>query len=176
MDHMLKKKLMGSVRTRFHLAMHNQPLKPISCLQLNLHHCIAATANLAATLCGNDFALLQEPWQSKGRVNGLNIRSHNLFYCKTNEKVRTCILFKNYIDAILLSLFSCSDLTVVRMKLVGGTSSGVVVSSAYMPHDSSTPPSINLLRELVDFCCDNRIPLITGAGANARTSHVLGQL
>lgn len=122
------------------MAAPQQP--PISCLQLNMHHSKAATANLLPTLCGGriDIALLQEPWQHGGRVRGLSIQTHTTYSLNSHVKVRTCVLINKKIDAILLSQFSSSDLTSVRIRLDGDSSEGVVVASAYLPHDEDSPP------------------------------------
>ena len=42
-----------------------------------------------------------------------------------------------------------------------------VFASVYMPGDSDTPPPSKILRELINYCKDNRLGIIIGTDANS---------
>ena len=83
----------------------------------NLQHNIAASRVLSRTVSviGIDKALIQEPWQCKGRIRGLNIPGYTLFLAGGIDKPGACILTRNK-TTWMLPGFSCRDLVAVLIK------------------------------------------------------------
>jgi hypothetical protein len=60
-----------------------------------------------------DIAPIQEPWIYRGQIRG------TVFSVVLVGNVRSCIFVKNYINALLLLEFCCSDATTVRITRGG---------------------------------------------------------
>lgn len=121
----------------------------LNIIQINLHHCRAAALNLAAALLrmGVDVALIQEPWQRRGVVCGLNIRGYNILTPTSREKVLSCIVVKSNLNYLFLSNLSNADLTVARLETGSGEGgSGMLVASVYLPYEAPNPPGEGLIK------------------------------
>jgi hypothetical protein len=117
-------------------------------VQLNMHHSIAATSELAPRLCGGliDVCLLQEPYIRNNEVVGLNDKNYDLVYKSSGEKQRTCLVVKKGIKFILLNEYSSGDETTAKVvfREKNGGESKIVLCSAYFPYDSPNPPSLKV--------------------------------
>jgi hypothetical protein len=87
-------------------------------IQLNMHHSIAATSELARRLCGGliDACLLQEPYIRNNEVVGLNDKNYDLVYDSSGEKPRTCLVIKKGIKFILMNEYSGGDETALMVS------------------------------------------------------------
>ncbi|KAL7724109.1 hypothetical protein ACLKA6_019109 [Drosophila palustris] len=108
-------------------------------LQINLHHCKAASAALLLRLAGGgaDIDLIQEPWVVGGKVSGLGSADYKLFVA----------------NAQAVSL----ELRPAPIRLL----------SSYMAYDQEGPIPEDIARSLVSDCASNKIGLIIGCDANA---------
>ncbi|XP_073821388.1 uncharacterized protein [Musca autumnalis] len=138
-------------------------------VQINLHHCRAAAAELLLSLTKTevDIALVQEPYLHKNRVSGLNDGRYSIFSASNGEKVRSCIVAKKSLNLIQLYNYSDGDTTVVRLEV--GSGRALVLASVYMPYEEPNPPGI-LLRKLVEETM-SKANLIVGCDANAHHFH-----
>ena len=144
-------------------------MEGIRCVQINLHHCKAATALLARQLQLDkfDIALIQEPYLYKGVIKGLGGTGGNIYYlCSTND-ARTCIYARNGLNAMPINNFCSRDLTTIRV-LTGGADArkAVILASAYLPYEDKEPPA-TYIRELVNYGTRDNLDLILGCDANA---------
>ena len=134
-------------------------------LQINLHHCKAASAALLRHLSkgGADIVLIQEPWIYRGNISGLRTPTHKLI-APIKGKTRTCILIRSHLKAFLIPHFSNSDITTISLNL-----EGVIyrISSFYMAHDSEEPPPGTVLSRLVEDSRERKNFLLLGGDANA---------
>jgi hypothetical protein len=73
------------------------------------------------------------------------------------------------VDATLLPLLSCGDLTAVqlRLKLMDGIYRDVIIGSAYMPYDSEDLPPQEEIKKLVAYAKDKALELLLGCDANS---------
>jgi hypothetical protein len=67
----------------------------------------------------------------------------------------------------MLPGFSCRDLVAVLVKYF---EDGVVVCSAYLPHDSQDPPPTTEFEELMRYCKEEHLCLIIGCDSYAHHS------
>ena len=134
-------------------------------LQINLHHCKAASAALLLHLAEVevDVVLIQEPWILKNKVTGLNTKNYNIFVANTTGKLRSCILSKKSLNSFLISRFSDEDHTAISLESNKGL---IRLCSAYMGHDKSGPPQ-DILRNLVEDSNSKKVELIIGCDANS---------
>jgi hypothetical protein len=66
---------------------------------------------------------------------------------------RACILVRNTIQAFPLLELCSRDVVTVRLSFKGGESIGdLIVTSAYLPHDSDKPPQSRELQDVVNYC------------------------
>ena len=139
----------------------------INCIQLNMQHCKLASWTLAAKLCSESryVALIQEPYCPKTAV--LNVpKNARLHVGKQRSKVRACIFASEDIYAWRLTEFSNEDMVTIGVRdRQDRNDSRVIISSVYIPGESPDPPQ-QLLRDLVNHCDNENIPLIVGADVN----------
>ena len=107
---------------------------PLKVLQINLHHCQAASALLCKRLAGTESAIVltQEPWVFRGDVRGLSRRS-TVHRCVDKDNApRACVLTSQDINAWMLPQFSNRDTvavsTMIRYK---NTARTVIFASVY---------------------------------------------
>ena len=139
----------------------------IRCVQINLHHCKAATALLERQLKLNkfDIALIQEPYIYKGAIRGLGGTGGTIYqHCSTND-MRTCIYVRNGLNAMPLYNFCSRDLTTIKVR-TGGPDANILIASAYLPYEDREPPT-TLVRDLVNHGHRNNLDLLLGCDANA---------
>jgi ribonuclease HI len=119
----------------------------IRLLQINLHHCKAASAELVLRLSTGavDIVFVQEPWVWGGRVCGLKIPGFKLIVAEESSP-RACILAKISLDVFLLSAYSDRDATVVSLEL---RRSSIWLASVYFPNPGPIPSEKvgNLIRD-----------------------------
>lgn len=117
---------------------------------------------------GVDIALIQEPWQKKGKVMGLHMPGYTTISPPFDVKVRTCIVLKHNLNYLFLLHLSCPDLTAVSIEVEYTSRVRVLLfPSAYLPYDSQTLPPWEALICLVQHCSNLHIDLVVGADANA---------
>ncbi|KAL7724063.1 hypothetical protein ACLKA6_001030 [Drosophila palustris] len=107
-------------------------------LQINLHHCKAASAALMLRLAGGgaDIALIQEPWVVCGKVSGLGSPDYKLFVSNAQVSLE--------LQPAPVRLLAC-----------------------YMAYDQEGPLPEDITQSLISDCELNRIGLIVGCDANA---------
>jgi hypothetical protein len=113
-------------------------------------------------------ALIQEPWVYKGKVRGLTNSGGTLNTVEPGMNSRSCIYIRNNINVLPLLEFCSRDATTVRITYTyGGSNRELVVSSAYLPHDSDEPPPFNEVKYIIDYCHSRKKQLIIRCDANA---------
>lgn len=138
----------------------------IKVLQINLHHCIEASASLLVHIIKNniDIVLIQEPWVNQGKICGLEHGSYNLYYSSNNNKFRTCILCRRDIGILLIAQYSCCDQTVVRIETQNGP---MLLTSAYFPHDEVGTPPPKVVCDLIEYSTTRKMFTLIGCDANS---------
>lgn len=145
-------------------------------VQINLHHCKAASAALVLRLAekGEDIALIQEPWTNNGKILGLSASGYRLLYAtqsgNNGKSIRSCILAKANLNIFILSNYSDEDTVTAAWETGGST---IWILSCYMAHDHVDPPPQNLVHRMVTDADTRGIPIIMGADANAH-HHIWG--
>uniref|UniRef100_A0A6V7LXU7 Endonuclease/exonuclease/phosphatase domain-containing protein n=1 Tax=Bracon brevicornis TaxID=1563983 RepID=A0A6V7LXU7_9HYME len=138
--------------------------------QSNLQHSKGTTALLNRDLAVRKtcIALIQEPWVTMSKIQGLNIKGNELRNDLNSPVPRACIVVKRELGAVRLNEFCPRDVVaaVIKLKLRGRFRS-VAICSAYLPSDSADPPPCRKLTELVEFCLANNTLLVIGSDANA---------
>lgn len=147
--------------------MYRRTIQPrkLQVVQINLHHCEAASEDLVQYLTKKDVdvALIQEPWLYRDKIRGLGTKNYELFYSRVEGKKRACIVAKKSLHFILLSQYSTSDLTVVAWEQKGKTQ--LLLASAYMPYEEKEPPP-KAVRDLVQGAGAHGKHLVIGCDAN----------
>lgn len=138
----------------------------IKFLQINLHHCIEASANLILLIkkFNIDIALIQEPWITTNGIQGLDLNGYTLYFDTGLQKLRTCILAKNELNCLQMNQFTNRDQTALRLTINGKS---ILISSAYFAHDDTTNPPPEITTALTEFSIRRNIELIIGCDANA---------
>ena len=138
----------------------------LPCWQINLHHCRAASLNLATELSGADsFAIfIQEPWVYKNRIRGLP-SDWKVYWDAFSNVPRACVVTSPNIQGTMLSQFSSRDSSAVLLESRENGGLGVVLASFYMAYDGLVPPP--LLEELITFCRNGNLGLVIGCDSNA---------
>ncbi|XP_073811771.1 uncharacterized protein [Musca autumnalis] len=138
-------------------------------MQINLHHCKAAAAELLLSLKKSevDTALVQEPYLYKNKVAGLSDGNYTTFATSSGDKVRTCIVAKKNLNLMYLSNYSGGDITAVIMQ--DRSQKSTIFASIYMPYESPDPPGqhVESLIEMMGSTC----LIIMGCDANAHHFH-----
>lgn len=138
----------------------------IKVVQINLHHCEAATDDLLRFMGKErvDVALIQEPWLLANRVRGLRSREFMLLSPPGNGRLRSCILYRKGINMFLMSHYSNEDLTVAALERRGKPT--LLLASMYLPYEEVDPPS-QAVRTLVEVSMLRGHDLVIGCDANA---------
>ena len=144
----------------------------LNCLQINLHHCKAAMANLSRLAAEKQtyIVLAQEPYIYKNKVcqipPGFECISGSL------NPIRACVFVHKSLTYWMLPQFTDADLCSVVVQESGGNSNNqIIFSSVYMPGDSSMAPPSQKVRELATYSQDKGICLILGGDTNAHHAH-----
>ncbi|XP_058977883.1 uncharacterized protein LOC131806741 [Musca domestica] len=159
---------MDSVPSNAVVAVGETKPQLLSIVQINLHHCKAAGAELLLSLSKLevDIALVQEPYIFKNKVTGLGSERYITYATSNGEKVRTCIVAKKNLNLIFLNNFSGGDATAVRLETRTGKTLFLV--SLYLPFEHPDPPG-QVVEELVSVL-GGKGGLIIGCDANAHHS------
>ena len=138
--------------------------------QINLQHCKEASS-LMSHLINKEpttVALIQEPWVFKNYIRGLSTKGGRLFCDSKCDRPRTCIVSGASVQARLLEQFTSQDITAVQTTIdMGGQTRELVLGSAYLPYDASEPPPSKEVVSLIQYCSNNKLPLILGCDANS---------
>ncbi len=138
-------------------------------LQINLHQCKAACHILSKRLQKVQayICLIQEPWFFKGQLRGINSVDSQLVYHRGGIRPRAAVFIKG-MQCCIVPGFVTRDLVAVQIKIgESGDQKDVVICSAYFPSDSGTPPPPKEFKELVEYCAERKLELLTGCDANA---------
>ena len=141
----------------------------ISYINGNLQPSITITGVLTRTAAVKeiDMALIQEPWYCEGSTMGQNILGYTLFSASRTDRPRACIMARDKNTWMLLGL-SCSNLVAVLVNYKEGkTERCLVVCSGYLPYVSSDPPLTRESEELVCYCEEENLYLVTGCDSNS---------
>jgi ribonuclease HI len=145
--------------------MNNRlPLHGISFTQINLQHSKLGTDSLCRTLgmLQTNICLIQEPWVNKGKIRGLGGRGNLYSFGSYAASPRACIITSRDIKAWPLLPYCSRDVTAIRTLWSTGI---VVFASVYMAAEEDCPPP--KVRDLVEYCSNNNLPLIIGSDCNA---------
>ena len=145
-------------------------LNALNVTQINLQHCKAATDLLCKRFDTQmtDVSLIQEPWIRKGSIMGLSKSKYSLFSCQNSAHPRACILARKDISACLLPQLCDSDSVAILINIKQGEiSRDIMLSSTYLPFDSSEQPPSNGMRKVIEYSKNKHIPLILGMDCNA---------
>ncbi|KAI8116750.1 Retrovirus-related Pol polyprotein from type-1 retrotransposable element R1 [Lucilia cuprina] len=140
--------------------------KKLLVVQINLHHCEAASAELVTFFIDSqtDVALIQEPWINNNKVLGLMVKGYTLFVPSSEDKVRTCILAKNELGFLISHSFRSGNITVINREAKGRRM--LTLASVYMPYEATDPPGSEV-RELTAYAKRKSAILVMGCDANA---------
>ncbi|PNF41013.1 hypothetical protein B7P43_G08809 [Cryptotermes secundus] len=83
----------------------------IQFIQINLHHCKAATAILCRQLAEGkvEVALIQEPWIYRGQIRGLKNSEGTVYSVIPGDNVRSCIYVNHHIN-VYHTLWGSTDI------------------------------------------------------------------
>jgi hypothetical protein len=102
-------------------------------VQVNLHHCRAASAAFCVAMKSSDDVLIQDLWTYKGAIRGLKEAGGELIYNRSTQNPRTCILIKKGYQILLLMHHCSRDITAVKIKTSGGNGPReIILGSAYL--------------------------------------------
>ena len=137
----------------------------IKLLQINLHHCKLASANLQLHInrYGANVILIQEPWVCKShRIRGLRFKGFKLLAVQNKGKPRACILVSDNINCCLIPRFSDGDIVVANIAM---EDLDLHIASVYMASDLEIPPP--KVVELTQLSMAQKRNLILACDANA---------
>ncbi|XP_073986093.1 uncharacterized protein [Rhodnius prolixus] len=112
--------------------------------------------------------MLQEPWTREEKVLGKPAGTRVFAQHGAGIRPRAAIIVSRGLHIWRLAEFSSEDSTAVSVSNLHSFSSSsfnVVVASVYFPHDDESPPLV--VRRLIDYCSERRLPLVIGCDANA---------
>lgn len=141
-------------------------------VQINLHHCKAATADINRLLKmvhTYKVALIQEPWVHGTALRGIGGLPGDVFIGASGTEIPRAVVyaFKN-LNALQLTQFNSRDLVAV---LIDGHFNGckrkIIFASAYKPNEYDVLPPSNEIMNLVQFATVTETPLILGCDANS---------
>ena len=149
----------------------------IICSQLNMNHCAASANHINEWLADpsvhnlqpstgggyGKITLIQEPYLRRNKVSNIS-KDFRIFRGINKGLIRSVIITTRNINGWILNQFSDADQVAIMIKTKKRT---IVVASVYMPGDSGTPPPPKLMRELINYCKNNRIGFIIGTDANS---------
>jgi len=134
--------------------------------QINQHRARAAALSFHKEVESQKalIALVQEPWTVGSRVCG-RIPGSILHTGESAQgRPRACVYTRG-VDAWRLAKYCNRDMSTIRINMDTGSPSDLILSSVYMAAEQPAPPA--KLRELVDHCQKNRLPLIVGTDCNS---------
>ncbi len=138
------------------------------CIDINLQHCKAASANLALKLhnLSNFICFIQEPWINGNRICGLRQLCQMFKSPNLNHHPRACIITSDYLITWQINGFCNRDQLVILTKIEIDGVKEVVFSSKYMPYEVLDPAD-QLFIDLIEYCTSNNKPLIINCDTNA---------
>jgi len=143
-------------------------MSAIKCLQINLHHAKAATDVALRRLISQklDVLLIQEPWVTKSRINGLSNNSGKLIYHHGENAPRAALFINNNIDFLPMSRFIQRDIAAVTIDVrVPGGSIKVALASSYHHEEEASPPEA--VASFISHCKKMNLQFIVGCDSNA---------
>jgi hypothetical protein len=140
----------------------------VTCLQLNLHHCIAASVNLARVvdLANPGVVFLQEPWTRKGKIQNVPYG----FDCFSDpQNPRAAVFVTAQLKAWHRPDLSDRDLCVIQTDHILHGRTTILASIIYIPGDGPAVPQ-NLIT-LVEYCSERKFELVVAGVINAHHTH-----
>ena len=134
-------------------------------IQVNLHHCKAASAALMLKVIKDDIdvVLVQEPWINKDRVLGLRAGDYKLLFVQDEGRIRSCILAKSKLNIFLLANYSDADVVAVSIEV---NNQNLWLVSAYLPHDGESLLP-DKMRSLIMDAQVRKVGVVVGCDANS---------
>ena len=138
-------------------------------LQLNLHKRQESNMQVNDWIgsdSGEMIALCQEPAQFRGKITNINRKITVIIGTDSSEeKPRTCILYKR--KASFLKLAQYCDRDQVAIKIKDDEGREIILASTYMPYirDVAPPPAIT--KRLIEHCEMKGIGLIISTDCNS---------
>ena len=111
----------------------NNSLRPeqtaIKCLQVNLHHSRAATANLIRTIAeeGTDIVFIQEPYIIQNKVAGIS-KKYKIYTAPEGRCRAAIVVTSNKLDTMLIQQLSDAD--TVTVEITNGNTN-IIAASMY---------------------------------------------
>ena len=142
----------------------------LMCLDINLQHCKAASANLVLRLDRYDdyICFIQEPWIRGNKICGLNNTGKIFKSSVETDAPRACMITSLSVQSWQLTNFCNRDQVAILIKLeIDEVSRDVVFCSKYMPYDSDHDPPDVLFIDLINHCTANNLALVVGSDTNA---------
>lgn len=143
----------------------------LSIKQINMHHSKGSTTLIGKTLDSMQtknlplIYLLQEPWTKNNRIMGFKHNRAKLFYHKSDKNPRSGIVATEDMNVTFMPQLSDPDTTTIQVKI--NDQYEFLLCSIYLGHDSTEAIPGDMVRTIMNFSKDNRIPLIMGGDANA---------
>ncbi len=111
--------------------------------------------------------LIQEPCFFKGQLMDINSVDTQLVYHRGGIRPRAAV-FINRMQCRIVPGFVTRDLVALQIKIEeNGDQKNVVTCSAYFRSDSRTPLPPKKFKELVEYCAERKLELLTGCDTNA---------
>jgi len=112
-------------------------------------------------------ALIQEPCVYKKYIRGLNTKGGRLYCNSKCDRPRTCIVSGASVRARLIENLTSQDVTAIQTTIdMEGQMREMVLGSIYLPYDANEPPPSKEIVSLIQYCSNNKLPLIIGCDAN----------
>ncbi|XP_037928188.1 uncharacterized protein LOC119662605, partial [Teleopsis dalmanni] len=143
--------------------------RQLHCLQINLHRAIAASYRLSALVEQHclDFVAIQEPWATKGRINGLQTKTCKLIYDNNVDRPRTAIMINKTIKSLPITELIQRDLVAVQAEVPSTRGTRIIVfASLYLPGDAEEAVSLEL-QQLTEYCRIRNLQWVMCCDANA---------
>ena len=141
------------------------------CIQQNLHKSKEVTLEINGwldELRGKEgVGLLQEPNNYKGKVPYLRNKC-NIYIGKHGVNNRAIIVTTKGLECWKLNQYCSEDQVTIALKMKD--QSIIIMSSIYMPYDSTDPPPTVELMSLVSFCEERGLELIIGTDSNCHNA------
>lgn len=143
-------------------------MSAIKCLQVNLHHAVAATDEALRRFIKQnmDVLLVQEPWVRGSRITGLPSRSGKLIYHMGDAVPRAALFIKNHVSYLPISRFIQRDIAAVLIDVaLPGGRTKVAIASAYHHGEDASPPEA--VRSFIQHCKRMNLQFIIGCDSNS---------
>lgn len=121
-------------------------------IQINLHHCKLASAELNRRQCNGDFhiGLIQEPWIKGNKIQGITNQFNKVIYNTNSKTPRAAIVVDRNTKFLPIPDIINDDCAAITTTFnEGGSIKEVIVASIYFPGDQQIPD--DNLKKLLKF-------------------------